>query len=82
MLLLLIFAKKMESKSNWIPFFYGIISKNKKELLMALRIKNGKVVSIAPPKLTKKQLEKIEQTPVNNELIKEATSRKYNIVYR
>jgi|GEM_PF-5204024 len=49
---------------------------------MALRIKNGKVVSIAPPKLTKKQLEKIEQTPVNNELIKEATSRKYNIVHR
>lgn len=50
---------------------------------MALRIKDGKVVSISPPtKLTKKQLQKLEDTPVNEKLIKEATSRKYNIVYR
>lgn len=50
---------------------------------MALRIKNGKVVSITPPKtLTKEQLKKMEDTPINEKLIKEATSRKYNIVYR
>ena len=50
---------------------------------MALRIRDGKVVSISPPtKLTKKQLEKMEATPRNEKLIKEATSRKYNIVYK
>lgn len=49
---------------------------------MALRIKNGKVVDVPPPtNLTKKQLEKMENALVNKELIKSATSRKYNIVY-
>ncbi len=48
---------------------------------MALKIKNGKVINIAPPRnLTKKQLKKIEDTPINKRLIKSATSRKYNIV--
>lgn len=50
---------------------------------MALRIKDGRVVSIAPPRtLTKKQRQKMEETPVNEKLIQEATSRKYNIVSR
>ena len=48
---------------------------------MALKIINGKVISIAPPRnLTKKQLKKIEDTPLNKALIKSATSRKYNVV--
>lgn len=47
---------------------------------MALKIKDGRVVSIAPPKLSKKQMQKLEDAPVNKELIKQATSRKYNIV--
>lgn len=56
--------------------------KNIKErfLHMALKIKDGRVVSIAPPKLSKKQMQKLEDAPVNKELIKQATSRKYNIV--
>ncbi len=50
---------------------------------MALRIKNDKVISIQPPKnLTKKELDKLENTPINKELIQRATSRKYNIVYK
>jgi hypothetical protein len=50
---------------------------------MALRIKDGKVVSITPPKtLTKKQRQKMEDAPINEKLIREATSRKYNIVSR
>lgn len=50
---------------------------------MALRIKDGKVISITPPKsLSKKQLEKMENTPRNEKLIKEATSIKFNIIYR
>ncbi len=49
---------------------------------MALKIQNGKVVSVAPPKLTKKQLEKMENTPRNEKLIKEALSTKFNIVYQ
>ena len=50
---------------------------------MALRIKDGKVISIEPPKrLTKEQLKKMEEAPINEKLIKEATSRKYNIVYK
>ncbi len=49
---------------------------------MALKIKNGKVINIMPPKnLTKKQLKKMEDTPINKNLVKSATSRKYNIVY-
>ena len=47
---------------------------------MALRIKDGRVISIIPPKtLSKKQL---ENSPRNEKLIKEATSIKFNIVYR
>ena len=50
---------------------------------MALRIKDGRVISIIPPKtLSKKQLEKMENAPKNEKLIKEATSIKFNIVYR
>jgi hypothetical protein len=50
---------------------------------MALRIKDGKVVSLTPPKtLTKKQLNKMEKTQRNEELIKRATTRTYNIVSR
>ena len=49
---------------------------------MALRIKNGKVIDVPPPKLTKKQLEKMENTPRNEKLIKEALNTKFNIVYR
>ena len=48
---------------------------------MALKIKDGKVITIAPPRnLTKKQLKKIEDTPINEKLIQSATSRKYNVV--
>ena len=50
---------------------------------MALRIKDGKVIDVPPPtNLTKKQLEKMENAPINKELIKSATSRKYNVVYQ
>ena len=48
---------------------------------MALRIINGKVVNISPPQnLTKKQQEDLENAPINKELIKKATSRKYNVI--
>ena len=44
---------------------------------MALTIKDGRVISIIPPKtLSKKQLEKLENSPRNEKLIKEATSIK------
>ncbi len=50
---------------------------------MALRIKDGKVISMSPPtNLTKEQMEKMENIPVNKKLIEEATSRKYNIVHQ
>ncbi|MBN2825335.1 MAG: hypothetical protein JXQ76_08430 [Campylobacterales bacterium] len=50
---------------------------------MALRIKDGKVVSVAPPtRLTQKQLDKMENTPRDEKLIKQATLRKYNVVSR
>ena len=50
---------------------------------MALRIKDGRDISIIPRKtLSKKQLEKMENTPKNEKLIKEATSIKFNIIYR
>ena len=50
---------------------------------MALRIKNGNVISISPPtNLTKKQLEEMENSPINKQLMKKATSRKYNIVHQ
>ena len=57
------------------------ISYQNKETSMALIIKNKKVVYIAPPKkLTIAEKKILEETPVNHELIKRATSRKYNIV--
>ena len=50
---------------------------------MALKIKDGKVVSVTPPEtLSKKQLEKMENSPRNEKLIKKATSIKFNIVYK
>jgi hypothetical protein len=50
---------------------------------MALRIKDDKVISIMPQKtLSKKQLEKLENSPKNEKLIKDATSIKFNIVYK
>lgn len=49
---------------------------------MALKIKNGIVVDVPPPKLTKKQIEKMENAPVNHKLIKEAKAIKFNIVYQ
>ncbi len=60
-----------------------MLIKIKRLKLMALRIKDGRVISIIPPKtLSKKQLEKMENTPKNEKLIKEATSIKFNITYR
>lgn len=60
-----------------------ITLKKRKVNFMALRIKDGRVVSVVPPKtLSKKQLEKMENAPKNEKLIKEATSIKFNIVYR
>jgi hypothetical protein len=60
-----------------------MLIKIKRLKLMALRIKDGRVISIIPPKtLSKKQLEKLENSPRNEKLIKEATSIKFNIVYR
>ena len=48
---------------------------------MALVIKNDKVVYVAPPKkLTEKEKKMLEETPVNEKLIKRATSRTYNVV--
>ena len=48
---------------------------------MALKIKDKKVVYIAPPKkLIAKEQKMLEIAPVNHKLIKRATSRKYNIV--
>lgn len=48
---------------------------------MALRIKDNKVVNIVPPKLTQKQLDKMEKTTVNRKIVQRATAIKYNIVY-
>ena len=60
-----------------------MLIKIKRLKLMALRIKDGRVISIIPPKtLSKKQLEKMENAPKNEKLIKEATSIKFNIIYR
>lgn len=48
---------------------------------MALAIKNNKVVTIVPPKkLSSEERSKLVNTPVNEKLIKKATSRTYNIV--
>jgi len=48
---------------------------------MALIIKNDKVVYVAPPKkLTSTEKKILEDAPVNHELIKRATLRKYNVV--
>ncbi len=49
---------------------------------MALKIKDGKVISISPPtNLTKKQMDDMENAPVNTKFIKEAMATKFNIVY-
>ena len=48
---------------------------------MALRIKDGKVIDVPPPtNLTKKQLEKMENAPRSEKLIREAKAIKFNIV--
>ena len=48
---------------------------------MALSIKNDKVITIVPPKkLSSTERDKLVNTPINDKLIKKATSRKYNIV--
>lgn len=50
---------------------------------MALRIKNGKVISIQPPRnLTKKQIELLENAPKSENLLKQAQTIKFNIVYK
>ena len=60
-----------------------MLIKIKRLKLMALRIKDGRVISIIPPKtLSKKQLEKLENSPKIEKLINEATSIKFNIIYR
>ena len=48
---------------------------------MALAIKNNKVITIVPPKkLSSEERNKLVNTPVNEKLIKKATSRIYNII--
>ena len=47
---------------------------------MALKIKNGKVVNVPPPKLTKKQYEDMENAPVDKKMIDESVAMKFNIV--
>ena len=50
---------------------------------MALRIKDGRVISVVPPKtLSKNKLEKMENTSKKEKHIKEETSIQFNIVYR
>ena len=52
-----------------------------KGVIVALTIKDNKVVYVAPPKkLTSKEKKMLEDAPVNHKLIKRATSRKYNVV--
>lgn len=63
-----------------ISLMYNFKNTEERFLHMALKIKDGRVVSISPPKLSKKQMQKLEDATVNKELIKQATSRKYNIV--
>lgn len=60
----------------------SIINKLKKGVfIMALVIRNNKVVYIAPPKkLTAEEKKILENAPINKKLIKRATSRKYKIV--
>jgi hypothetical protein len=48
---------------------------------MALAIKDGKVINVSPPKKLSSADKKIlKETPVNEKLIKRATSRKYNVI--
>jgi hypothetical protein len=48
---------------------------------MALIIKDNKVIYVSPPKkLTAEEKKILENAPINEELIKRATSRKYKIV--
>ena len=49
---------------------------------MALRIKDGRVISIIPPKtLSKKQLEKLENSPRNQKLIKDQPSVQIDYIF-
>ena len=60
---------------------YVILYQNTRGVSMALAIKDGKVINVSPPKtLTKEQRKALEDAPINHELIKRATSRKYNVV--
>jgi hypothetical protein len=47
---------------------------------MALKIKNGKVINISPPKLTKKEYEDMLNAPVDKKMIQESVNMKFNIV--
>jgi len=48
---------------------------------MGLIIVDNKVLYVSPPKkLTSKEKEFFENSPVNKKLIKKATSRKYKII--
>ena len=60
----------------------SIIDKlNKGVFVMALIIRNNKVVYVSPPKkLTLAEKKILENAPINKKLIKRATSRKYKIV--
>ena len=58
-----------------------MIFKMMKGVIMALTIKDNKVIYVAPPKkLSAKERKMLEDAPVNHKLIKKATSRKYNVV--
>lgn len=55
--------------------------KIQKRFIMALSIKNNKVITIVPPKkLSSTERDRLLNTPINDKLIKKAISRKYNIV--
>jgi hypothetical protein len=55
--------------------------KTEEKFIMALSIKNDKVITIVPPKkLSTTERNKLVNTPINDKLIKKATSRKYNII--
>lgn len=57
------------------------MTKKVKGYSMALRIKDNKVINVVPPKLTRKQVAKMERAAANTKIIQRATARKYNIVY-
>jgi hypothetical protein len=49
---------------------------------MVLQIINDKVINVSLPKLTEKELEKLESIPKDDKLIKKAVSKKYNVVFK